>query len=392
VVPAVTRLGLNSFRSYGALSLEIDPRPVVLTGPNGAGKTNLLEALSLLAPGRGLRRARLADLDRRLGGEAGQPWTVAAGLRLPAGDVEIGTGREPGPESAGQETGRDRRVVKIDGRFVRGASALAKVFSVAWLTPAQDRLFLDRAGERRRFLDRLVYGLDSDHAERVSAYDRAMSGRGHLLRQPGSPDGAWLAALEAQMAEHGVAVAVARRDLVARLNTVAAERASGPFPRPALAMTGGLESWLDQAPALAVEERLMAALADARPRDREAGGAAVGPHRGDLSVVLVAKNRPAAECSTGEQKALLIATLLAHARLVAAARGLPPLLLLDEIIAHLDAARRAALFAELLALGGQCWLTGQDESLFAEMGDAAQFLRLAEGMPVRRRDNDGARS
>ncbi len=338
---------------------------MVLTGPNGAGKTNLLEAISLLAPGRGLRRARLADMDRRSAGEAHGQWAIAARLAGPA-PAEIGTSHEAAPEGG-------RRVVKIDGRFQRGQAALAEVAAVAWLTPAMDRLFAGGAGERRRFLDRLVLGFHPGHAERVAAYDHAMSERGRLLRAPGAFDAAWLGALESRMAAGGIAIAAARRDTIARLNRHSAD---GEFPRASLSLAGEVDGWLDRMPALAAEEALAQRLAGSRARDRELGGAEAGPHRSDL---IAAGDAPAAECSTGEQKALLIAILLAHARALAAARGSAPILLLDEVCAHLDAQRRGALFEALLALGAQSWLTGTDEALFAPLGGAAQFFRVREG-------------
>ena len=353
---------------------------MLLTGPNGAGKTNLLEAVSLLAPGRGLRRALLGALDRRepAGTAAGSPgpWAVAAQIRRPEGAVEIGTGRDP---TAPADAPRPRRLVKIDGGLVRGQAALAAQLTLSWLTPQMDRLFLDGAGERRRFLDRLVYGFDPDHAARTAAYDHALRERARLLRGDGPtrPDAAWLDALEEQMAARGVAIAAARLALVERLAAAAAATA-GPFPTPQLALAGTVEQWLEAAPALAAEDRLRAALAAARRQDADSGTTAIGPHRSDLKVADRASGMPAAECSTGEQKALLIALVLAHARLQAAERGAPPVLLLDEVAAHLDAGRRAALFAELLALGGQSWLTGTDEVSFAGLAERAQCFQVRD--------------
>lgn len=368
---SLARLSLSRFRCYRAATLEVDARPVVLTGPNGAGKTNLLEAISLLAPGRGLRRARLDELDRRPpdGAGDGEAWAVAARLKGPAGTIDIGTGREPGD-------GSQRRTVKIDGRLVRGQRALAEVVSVVWLVPAMDRLLEGGAGERRRFLDRLVYGFDAGHADRVAAYDRALSERARLLRADGPADAAWLAALEAQMAQHGIAIAAARREVAARLDRAVGV---GPFPKARLAVVGPVEAWLEAVPALAAEETLAARLAESRGRDRESGGAAWGPHRADLKVDHPARGLAAAECSTGEQKALLISILLAHARAQGEALGSVPLLLLDEVAAHLDALRRAALFEELVGLGGQSWLTGTDEALFEGLGERAQFCRVRAG-------------
>jgi DNA replication and repair protein RecF len=377
--PAVRRIALTDFRNYARLRLDVDARPVVLTGPNGAGKTNLLEALSFLAPGRGLRRARLGQVARGAMQTADGHdcvWAVAASVETPEGAVDIGTAREVAHDAGGGYEG-ERRVVRIDGKPAKGQSELARHLSVAWLTPEMDRLFLEASSGRRRFIDRLVYGFVPDHASRVSAYERAMRERSRLLRE-GSPDATWLTALEAQMAEAAVAIAAARRDLVIRLNQ-AGSAGTGPFPRPEASMAGAVEDWLGDAPALAAEDRFRSTLAENRRRDAEAGGAAEGPHRSDLHVVHAARGVPAAQCSTGEQKALLIALILAAARLRALERGAAPVLLLDEVVAHLDETRRAALFDELVALGAQVWLTGTDRTLFAALEDRAQFLDVADG-------------
>ena len=364
----VTRLALTDFRNYHEAKLTLGTESVVLTGPNGAGKTNLLEALSFLAPGRGLRGAKSTEIDRRPDlGDSG--WAVAAVVATRNGAVRVGTGRDP--------TASERRVVRIDGEPVRGQAALGERLGVVWLTPSMDRLFLDGPSGRRRFLDRLVLGLDPAHASRVSAYEQALRERSHLLRD-GPADPAWLAALEEVMAEQGVAVAAGRRDIVQRLDHVCAE-ARGPFPRARLTLVGGVESWLEDVPALAAEARFAAALAANRQSDGQAGGAAIGPHRSDLAVSFAEKGIAAEFASTGEQKALLIAILLAHAALQQATRGEPPLLLLDEIAAHLDASRRAALFEALVRLDSQAWLTGTDAALFAPLRCAAQFLSVHDG-------------
>ena len=364
----VTRLVLTDFRNYHEAKLTLGTESVVLTGPNGAGKTNLLEALSFLAPGRGLRGAKSTEIDRRPDlGDSG--WAVAAVVATRSGAVRVGTGRDP--------TAKERRVVRIDGEPVRGQAALGERLGVVWLTPSMDRLFLDGPSGRRRFLDRLVLGLDPAHASRVSAYEQALRERSHLLRD-GPADPAWLAALEEVMAEQGVAVAAGRRDIVQRLDRVCAE-ARGPFPRARLTLVGGVESWLEDVPALAAEARFAAALAANRQSDGQAGGAAIGPHRSDLAVSFAEKGIAAEFASTGEQKALLIAILLAHAALQQATRGEPPLLLLDEIAAHLDASRRAALFEALVRLDSQAWLTGTDAALFAPLRCDAQFLSVHDG-------------
>lgn len=383
---AVRRLVLTEFRNYRRLRLTAEARPVVLTGLNGAGKTNLLEALSYLAPGRGLRRARLAQVARRMPQTVsiGTPspevsnktaWAVSATLTGPHGPVEIGTGREP-PQSEGTQTA-EKRLVRIDGAPAKNQGELTRLLSVTWLTPEMDRLFLEAGAARRRFLDRLVYGFVAEHAASVSAYERAMRERTRLLRD-GAGDAAWLSALEANMAEAGIAVAAGRRQMVMRLNQ-ASQNDIGPFPRPFVAIEGAVEEWLDELPALAAEERFRERLHEGRRRDAEAGGAALGPHRSDLAVRHAERDMPAASCSTGEQKALLIAIVLATARLLALDRGAPPILLLDEVVAHLDEKRRAALFDEICALRAQAWLTGTDRALFAGLEGRAQFMNVDAG-------------
>jgi DNA replication and repair protein RecF len=368
----VTRLVLTDFRNYRETRLSLGTEPVVLTGPNGAGKTNLLEALSFLSPGRGLRGAKLSQIDRRSGSGCApldSGWAVAAVVATRRGTLRVGTGRD-GASS-------ERRVVRIDGEAVRGQAALGERLGVVWLTPSMDRLFLEGPGGRRRFLDRLVLGLDPAHASRVAAYEQALRERSRLLRD-GPADAAWLAALEEVMAEQGVAVAAGRRDAVQRLDCACAE-AEGPFPRARLTLVGTVEGWLEEMPALAVEARFSAALAANRQSDGQAGGAVIGPHRSDLAVSLAEKDIAAEFASTGEQKALLIAILLAHAALQQAMRGEPPLLLLDELAAHLDASRRAALFEALVRLRTQAWLTGTDAALFAPLRSHAQFLSVQDG-------------
>ncbi len=361
---AVTRLRLTDFRSYQRAEYDGDARPVVLTGPNGAGKTNMLEAVSFLAPGRGLRQARLSEIDRRADGVVG--WGVAATVSGASGPVDLGTGREQDQQ---------RRTVRLNGVPASGQSTLAEYVSVVWLTPQMDRLFLDGASARRRFLDRLVFGFDTAHAGRVGSYEHAMRERLRLLKAGGA-DNVWLSALEETMAERGVAIAAARQDMAHRLARACAE-GTGPFPRAGIAATGDVETWLDNGPALAAEDRLREQLAQSRRTDAESGRTAVGPHRSDFSVWHLEKDMPADQCSTGEQKALLIAVVLADARLQAAERGAAPLLLLDEVVAHLDAEKRQALFAEILSLGAQAWLTGTDRETFAELESSVQFFRVA---------------
>ncbi len=373
---AVTRLSLSAFRCYEQLRLDVEPRNVVLTGPNGAGKTNLLEALSFLAPGRGLRRAQLGEPDRHdAEGRITGAWAVAAVLATPAGPIGIGTGRDATRDSEG---GPERRIVRIDGMAQSAQKHLAEQANVVWLTPEMDRLFADGPAARRRFLDRMVYGFDPEHTSRILAYDHRLRERARLLAE-GAADAAWLDALEDGMAAHGVAIAAARAHVAARLDRAGANGV-GSFPYARLAMTGEIDRWLAEGPALAAEDRMRERLAASRPRDAEDGGAAAGPHRSDLQVRYGEPNQPAAACSTGEQKALLLSILLSLGRELAAERGRPPLLLLDEVVAHLDGQRRAALYDELAALGAQAWLTGTDDELFAGLRSSAQFFRVTNGM------------
>ena len=365
----VARLVLTDFRNFVRLRLAPGPAPVVLTGANGAGKTNLLEALSFLGPGRGLRRARLAEVTRRQA-PASARWAVSARLALPQGESDIGTGLD-GEPGAGE-----RRVLRIDGTNVRDQAGLGERLGVCWLTPAMDRLFNDPPAGRRRFLDRMVAGLVPGHGRRLAAYERALRERGRLLASGG--DRRWLAALEETAAGHGVAVAAARREAVASLEAALAVGA-GAFPRPGLALVGEAEGWLDEMAAVDAEHRLAEALREARGRDAERGGSAHGPHRSDLAVSHLEHGVAAAQCSTGEQKALLVAIVLAEARLRAARLGAAPLVLLDEVMAHLDAARRAALVEALLGLGAQAWLTGTDAGLFAALAGRAGFFTVADG-------------
>jgi DNA replication and repair protein RecF len=370
----VVRLDLTDFRNYAGLRIDVDARPVLLTGANGAGKTNLLEALSFLAPGRGLRRAALPAVARRTAGAAAPGWAVAARVCGRDGEVSLGTGLEPGGASA-------RRAVRIDGETARGQAAFAEHVSLIWLTPEMDRLFMEGGSARRRFVDRMVYGFDPEHARRLADYEHAMRGRQRLLRD-NVGDTAWLASEEETMAATGVAIAAARRECVLRLDAaIAAEddRADRPFPRAALAFEGEVETWLATGPALEAEDRLRAVLADGRARDAEAGRALHGAHRGDLAVRHRDKDIEAATCSTGEQKALLIAIVLAHARLLSLARGTAPVLLLDEVAAHLDSGRRAALAERILALGAQAWLTGTDARLFEAFGEGARSFEVSSG-------------
>ena len=350
----LSRLILTDFRNHAELVLAPAPGFVVLTGENGAGKTNVLEAVSLLSPGRGLRRASLSAMQRQHGPGG---FGIAATLALPEGDVEIATGTlAAAPE---------RRQLRIQGAAAT-ANTLAEWLTVLWLTPAMDRLFVEPAGERRRFLDRLTLALVPAHAQHAARYDAAMRARTRLLTADEPADPQWLSALEAQMAQHGAAVDAARRETVAALGERLAEQPDGPFARAALL----LEGWSGTADAL------LADLRNGRARDAAAGRALGGPHRADLAVTHLGKGQAAALASTGEQKALLLGIVLAHAELVASRTGHAPILLLDEVAAHLDPLRRAALF-ERLAGHGQVWMTGTEPALFAAIG--AEATRIALG-------------
>ena len=361
---AVTRLHLTNFRSYAGAELSISGAPVVLAGPNGAGKTNILDAISLLSPGRGLRGAKLGDHVRK--GPVTQSdalWAVAATVARGETEYEIGTGLTLGPN------GGERRHVRLNGVEAKNSTDLGDIVQMIWLTPAMDRLFIESAGGRRRFLDRLVLGFDVGHARAATRYETAMRERARLLKY-GPRDPAWLDGLENEMAEAGVAMAAARAATVARLNRALAERGvAGAFPAASLALTG--ETFHESEP-------LREALARARLRDAEAGRTTVGPHLTDLAARHTQKRADARDCSTGEQKALLISIMLADAWELSRARdGLAPLLLLDEIAAHLDAVRRAALFEEISALGAQAWMTGTDLSLFETA--KAQIFAVEDG-------------
>jgi DNA replication and repair protein RecF len=340
----VTRLILTDFRSYATASIGPGPGFVLLFGENGAGKTNVLEAVSMLSPGRGLRGAALSEMARRDGSGG---WGVASML----GDVEIGTGTlAAAPE---------RRQVRINGAPA-SVNSLSEWLSILWLTPAMDRLFLGSAGERRRFLDRLVLALEPGHAHHSARYEAAMRARNKLLAEEAHPDPSWLSALELQMAEHGRVIASARQRTVTALGERLEAVPDDEFARARL----GLEGWR--------ESDLATELRDCRVRDAAAGRAGAGPHRQDLAVEHAAKRMPAARSSTGEQKALLLGLILAHAELVAERRGEPPLLLLDEVAAHLDPIRRSALFARLEGRG-QVWMTATEATLFNGIGSASHF-------------------
>lgn len=366
----ISRLSLTNFRNYAGVTLELRRGSVVFTGENGAGKTNLLEAISLLTPGRGLRRAAYGEIAREGGGDG---FVVHARVEGAHGSCEIGTG-------TGAATGQDAgRKVRINGAAAKSAEDMLEWLRVTWLTPAMDQLFTGPPGDRRRFLDRLVLATDPGHAQRAIDYEKAMRGRNRLLAEE-SRDGGWFDAIEAQMAEMGTAIAAARSETV-RLLSAMIERLpdAGPFPRASVTISGSLEDRLTVKPAVDVEEEFRALLAEGRWRDRAAGRTLEGPHRSDLVVRHVPKNMPAELCSTGEQKALLIGIVLSHARLCGEVFGSVPILLLDEVAAHLDAGRRGALFAILEELDCQAFMTGTDPVLFSSLQGKAQFLTVAGG-------------
>ncbi len=380
--PSIGRLMVSEFRSYETGSINLDSRPVVLTGPNGAGKTNLLEALSLLSPGRGLRGAKLSELVRRNPSDVvapGRKWAISAVLKAQGDEMTIGTGLEEAPN------GNDKRIVRIDGETQSGPTVLSSYLSVVWLTPAVDRIFVEGASQRRKFLDRLVLGHDTGHSSRVSAFERAMRERQSLLER-GENDKSWLEGLEATMAENAVAVAAARRAYVQHLQAEIdrAEVQDDLFPRADLRLDGTLCQELGEgSSALEIEDQYMAALRASRPLDTAAGRALNGPHRTDFVVHHRGKNMTAKACSTGEQKALLVGLILANARLRKSSNGgAAPLMLLDEIAAHLDAHRRAALFDEICAMGAQAWMTGTDAHLFEAFEDRAQYFEVNESQVI----------
>ncbi len=361
----LTRLTLTEFRSYPTLTWRPAARIAVITGPNGSGKTNLLEAVSLLVPGRGLRNARLADLPRVSGDGR---WGVAAQF---ADGLAIGTG-SPSDGSA------DRRAFRLDGEPPRSQAAIAARLAAVWLTPQMDRLFGEGASGRRRFLDRLVWALEPGHARQIAAHDTAMASRNRLLAAGGA-DPAWLAGLEDSMARHAVAAAAARTALVAGLNATLAAGAAGAFPPARMTLLDPIAERLAADPALAVEDWLQAALHDARPADAAAGSASLGAHRADMALSDAATGLSAALASTGQQKALLLGVVLGHAALIAAARGAPPVLLLDEPTVHLDTGRRRDLLDALAAGSGTTLLTGTDAEVFAPLQGLAEGWRTGDG-------------
>ena len=371
VCARIRRLTLTNFRNYHSASLAVDAETIVLVGPNGAGKTNLLEAISFFAPGRGLRRATVDDVAFS---EGDGSWAVAAEIEGALGLATLGTGLE----RASVADAAAQRRCRIDREPVASALAFVDHLRVVWLTPAMDPLFVGAPSERRRFLDRLALAVDRDHAGRVNALERSLRSRNRLLEEP-RPDPHWLDAVEHETAELAVAVAGLRVETVRRLEAVLAPRSEAAFPRANIALDGWMERLIPEHPAAEIEQRYRVILRDNRPRDAAAGRTLDGPHLTDLKVAYAAKNIPAADASTGEQKALLIGLVLAHARLIAAMTGHAPVLLLDEVVAHLDPARRQALHDELRELGSQVFMSGADRVLFAEIAGAAAVVEVTAG-------------
>jgi DNA replication and repair protein RecF len=375
----LARLTLTGYRNYAQATLPLEPQSVVLTGGNGAGKTNVLEAVSMLGAGRGIRGAAYADL-ARLNGSGG--WTVSAKLMRDGAEIAIGTGQALAAEG-GSPSGR---VVRIDGETSHGSGALSDYIHLLWLTPAMDGLFTGGGAERRRFIDRMVASFDAAHRTRLNHFERAMRQRNRLFEM-GERSARFFAAVESQMAETGTAIAAARVEAVDRLAGViqgGRTREESPFPWADLALEGWLESAVRGNAAVEIEDAYAGRLAESRDRDRGAGRTLEGPHRADLLVRHGPKDMPGHLCSTGEQKALLIGLILAHGQALKDYReGLAPLLLLDEIAAHLDMLRREALFAAIEKLGAQAWMTGTDEQVFAPLRNTAQFFTVANGSIAR---------
>ena len=375
---AITTLNLENFRNYRTLALTLPAQPVVLRGVNGAGKTNILEAISLLSPGRGFRHAKLREMDRaappggELFSEQGLPWVVAAKVQVRDEELHVGTGRDG-------EASIEKRLIKINGEKVKSAAVLAEHLCIQWLTPSMDQVFVEGGTARRKLLDRLVYGFVPEHATRVSAYELAMRERNRLLSDYRAADPYWLSVLEQQMAEHAVAVTLARQEVMVRLHSSLAEELSH-FPRAVISLEGALESWLEEgASALDAEARFSDRLRLLRSSDAARGRATEGPHRSHFGVLHREKNMPAERCSTGEQKAVLLSIILASARARAAWCGLPPILLLDEVIAHLDVDKRASLFDLIRSSAIQAWMTGTDAADFRGLEGYSTQLEIAGG-------------
>lgn len=379
---SISKLLITDFRNYKELLLNTENIPVVLTGSNGSGKTNILEAISFLSPGRGLRSIKLDEADRKhynnvvslsidnakiiTDSTATSPWRIAATILCGHEETKIGTGRDATTQS-------NKRIVKIDEQVIKSQAELTHAFSVMWLTPQMDGIFLASSSERRKFLDRLVYNFNPEHASLVYSYEHSIRERSRLLQENG--DKIWLGAIESKIAEKAVAIAIARLDAINIIQD-SIDSSDGCFPKANLAITGYVESIVGNAPALETEELIKKKLFESRMEDARTGRTSIGTHRSDLCVTHIEKNMPAGLCSTGEQKALLLSIILAEARAKAMWKNKVPVLLLDEVVAHLDEKRRNALFDEFCMMKAQVWMTGTDESLFFGLQNRAQFLRV----------------
>lgn len=367
---AVTALSLENFRNYRTLSLHVKAQPVVLTGHNGAGKTNILEAISLLSPGRGMRSAKLRDMDNSL--SDGAPWVVATEVTTNDRICKIGIGRDA-------EAASEKRILKINGERERRQAALAERVCVQWLTPAMDQVFMEGGSARRKLLDRIAYGFEPEHATRVTQYEAATRERNKLLVERGRADPYWLSVLEQQMAEHAVAITLARLGIIHRLSEHLAEPLGG-FPRAEVALHGALESWLGEGlSALDAEAKLAARFMELRGIDGAAGRATEGSHRSHFHVIHKEKGLTVERCSTGEQKAVLLSLILAAARARTAWCGIGPILLLDEVVAHLDVDKRGQLFDLIRSSRIQAWMTGTDAADFQGLGPDTTHLEITGG-------------
>lgn len=380
----LSRLMLTQFRNYQTLDLSLKSGPIILTGVNGAGKTNILEAISFLSPGRGLRGVKLSQVTnlKSINDQQTTPsvWSVAATMETNSGIVQLGTALDY------TSTGSERRLIKVNGALVKNQASLTDWVNIVWVTPQLDRLFLEASSVRRKFIDRLVYALDPTHAQRVHRYEHHLRERAHLLRE-NTYDSLWVSTLERHLAEDGVAIVAARHQMVKNLEAAQQQEKDYPFPKFHATMIGEIENWLENEPALAVEDRYVEKLKSCRRHDGEAGGATIGPHRSDFDVHHLEKQLPAELCSTGEQKILLLAIILAFVRVQEHCRLRPTVLLLDDVAAHLDDQHRFVLFHEICDTSLttsqrkpnpflQVWMTGADRFAFQALKDQAQFLTV----------------
>lgn len=366
----ISKLSLTQFRNYDSLTLQTEEKPIVLTGKNGAGKTNILEAISFLSPGRGLRSVKLQNVDRI--NEAGENycWAVSATIQNNHNSTQIGTGRDP------LKNERGKRIIRIDGTPIKNQAELAESLSVMWLTPQMDGLFIGAASDRRKFLDRLVYNFDPEHASRVYSYEYSMRERIKLLQNNG--DNAWLNVLETKMAERAIAIAIARKEAVEVIQSFI-HKTQSPFPKALIAIEGEVENMIIDKPALMSEQEYARRLYNIRSQDAITGRTGFGIHKSDMQVIHAEKHMHAASCSTGEQKAMLLSIIMAEARAKAHYKQTLPILLLDEVVAHLDEHRREYLFEEFISLGTQVWMTGTDTTLFSPLKNKASFYTVHSG-------------